>query len=360
MYKKLLTSSALVASLLLTGCGEQDTNTDCRIDIQLAIDKSDFDGAVALLDGKCSTALEDSDKNFALATAYMGKAGFSAIDVVNSVLDSTDAGGDAFSTLALSIDSGKNDSTLTYLDMAKNYYLKSVSPDLNTSVCDTSSTDTRILNACFYIGFSQTIQATTTLTYLTKDVNTLVDSINNATTTPLDMQASTDALAWAVGISPLPNNSSINSSAIQINSQNYTHVEVTLPSGEVFYRLADSAAPSATSSTIVTDGYCDTNGDKTPCDGIENTDGSIDTTLTAASSCYACPLTISSTTPAPTVVDSLIKTLNAGLDVIVSTTTDGDIQNTLDTYIQDITGDPTATVQNTDLNVSQILDYLNK
>jgi hypothetical protein len=363
MYKKVLTTTLVVGSLLFSGCGEESTS--CRMDVQNNIDTANFDAAIDALNGACSTAYTPSDRYYNLASAYMGKSGFGAIDVVNILLDADDESGDSFSTFTKSIDENKNEESLEFLNLAESYYLRSISPDKNVStlsaeLCSSSKmlNDSRMVNACFYIGFNQTIQATTAITYLTKDIDSLVNSISNSDgTTPIDMKVSLDALAWSIGKSDLPNNSTVTSTAVTINGVEYTHLEV-VQNGETFYRLADSNAPSATSSTLLTDGYCLSDGDKSACDGLESEDGSIDTTHKNASSCYACPLSFSGATPAISTL--LVDTLNSGTDTLFGVTDDEDIQSSVNDFIKDITGDQDANVENSTITVENILDYLNK
>jgi len=366
MCKKVLLSSLVAASLLLSGCGEESTS--CRIDIQNDLDTAQFDAAISSLNGECATAFTPSDRYFNLASAYMGKAGFGAIDVVTMLLDSDQDRGDAFSAFTRSVDASKKEDSLALLNIAQEYYLRSISPETNVSmlsadICKNSdsSDDSRVVNACFYIGFNQTIQATTTISYLTEDVDALVNAINdvNGTTTPLDMKASLDALAWATGSTTLPNDSAVTAKQVTIAGQNYTHL-VVLQNGETFYRLADSSAPSATSSTLLTSGYCLADGNKTACEGLALADGSIDTAHPNFATCYACPLTVADTNSSQSVADLLVDTLNNGTDVLVNVTDDEDIQQSVDDFIKDITGDQNANVSNSDITVEDIIEYLNK
>jgi hypothetical protein len=362
MYKKVLSTSMVVASLLFSGCGEESTS--CRMDVQNDLDTANFDAVITALNGECATAYTASDRYFTLASAYMGKSGFGAIDVVNMLLDSDEGSGDSFSSFTKSVDENKNTDSLEFLNTAQSYYLLSISPDgtATTDICKDSgiSNDSRVVNACFYIGFNQTIQATTTITYLTKDINNLVDSINNVddAETPIDMKVSLDALAWSVGESSLPNDSNVTSSLVNIEGKDYTHLEL-LQNGETFYRLADSSAPSESSSTLITDGYCLSDGNKTACEGLELADGSIDTSNENYASCYACPVT-SLDTNSQNVANLLVDTLNSGAGTIVGVTDDEDIKSSVDDFIKDITGEDNASVDNTNITIQDIIDYLNK
>jgi len=369
MYKKVIATSMVVASLFFAGCG--DDTTSCRFDVQSDLDLGRFDDAIAQLDGACADAYTPSDRYFNLATAYMGKAGFGALDVVTMVLDADTDDEDAFASLTRSVNEHKNDDSLELLAKAQTYYLQSINPDANvstltTDICDvndTNQTNTRIDNACFYIGFNQTFQATATITYLTDDVDTLVASINDSSdsstaSTPLDMQASLDALSWATG----GDATNVTAESVTILGNSYAHLEVTEgDNGEyTFYRLAKSATPSAENSTVITNGYCDVDGNKTVCEGIENNvTGDINTALANASGCYACPVVVDGN-GTQDVAQLLVDSLNGGTDTIINVSDDEDLQESLDEFVQNITDDPNAKAGETQVTLEQILEYLNQ
>jgi len=362
MYKKILATSMVTATLLFVGCGEDSTS--CRFEVQNDLDTGNFDAAISALEGACATAFTQSDRYFNLASAYMGKSGFGAIDVVSIMLDSDNGNDDAFASFTKSVGNSASDSSLAYLDTAKKYYLLSVNPDLNLTnvnikaLCDANVTsgNSRMENACFYIGFNQTFQATTTITYLTKDVDTLVESINNdQNNTPLDMQASLYALALATdGNYTLPNNSNITATAVTIMNSPYAHLKVNINDSSsnlhTFYRLAKNTTRDA-NSTVITHGYCTSDGNRTACEGIENPDGSIND-LTKA--CYACPV-VTDGNNTQDIAQLLVDTLNGGTDVLGSVSDDQDIKDSIADFKEDITGSRDGNV-----TLDKILDYLNK
>ena len=368
--KKIATLSALVAALLLGGCGNQDTS--CRIDVQKDIDKGNFDSAISKLNGSCATAFNENDRLYNLATAYMGKAGYGVSDVIKVMVEADDNNNnDSFTTFAKSISKNKKADSLNLLSQAKEYFLRSLKPNENnvtalfTTYCSANSMnydDSRVSNACFYVGFNEVIRTSVTLTHLTKDIDKTLEVINenknSATPTqsvPLDMQASVDALAWATGQTPpYPNKSAVTGTPVTIKGTQYKHVVVDLnQSGKIFYRLADKDAPSPTSSTLITDGYCDANGSKTPCEGIENQDGSINMSDANATICYACPVTFDDTANT-SVTDLLVDALNNGTDSIISISDDPDIEQSVKDFKKEITGDENGTV-----TIDNIIEYIN-
>ena len=176
------------------------------------------------------------------------------------------------------------------------------------------------------------------------------DSIDDI---PLDLKASTDAMAWAIGQTP-PNDSNITAVPVTIKDKSYAHLNVVLEN-KTFYRLAKDVTPSLTNSTILTNGYCTTDGNTTACEGIENPDGSIDTSKPAASFCYACPVDLGEDSAA--ITDILVETLNEGTEAITSiysSQTDVDIEQSISDIKKDITGGEDRPV-----TVDDIIKYLN-
>jgi hypothetical protein len=375
MYKKVLATSMVAASLFFAGCGEDSTG--CRFEIQQDLDQARFDDAIDKLDGSCATTYTASDRYFNLATAYMGKAGFGAIDVVKIVLDANDTDGNAFSSFTRSVSDNINDDSLSFLKKSQNYFLLSVNPENNASkdVCsdtnttDNNTTDSRVENACFYVGFNQTFQATTAITYLTNDVDTLVkalDDTNTTATTPLDMEVSLDALAWATDTNnTLPNGSVITPTDVTISGHPYTHLVIDINDSNnvpvTFYRLAKSSIRDVNNSTVITSGYCNADGNKTVCEGIEdNVTGAI-TSLNPVNgyTCYACPVMMDGNN-SQSIADLLVDTLNGGTNTLTTVSDDEEIKDSLDQFVQDLTGDKNAKAGDTNVTLQQILDYLNK
>lgn len=363
MLKKVLATSSVALSLILSGCGDNSDST-CRMDVQLALDNGDYTQAIDALDGSCSSAFTQSDKDYNLATAYMGKAGLGASDVLKIVIDSSDTSGpennNTFSTFLSSFNENKSDSATIYLQDAQNYYLKSIGGDENStinSLCSqedlNSSDSTRLSSACLYLGFNQTLQTANTITLLTGNVDALVSSLDSDSndTTPLDMQASLDALAWAIDTNnTFANGSTISSEDINISGNSFVALTV-VNSGLTFYRLARSDVRDANNSTILTDGYCDVNRSKANCSGIENSDGSINNTNLG---CYACPVDFGNNST-QNVADLLVNTLNGGTDTISNVSDDPDIADSVNNFKTDlgVSADANVTVQD-------MLDYLNK
>jgi len=363
MMKRTIFGSLVLMATLFSGCGDSSEST-CRIDVQLAIDAGDYDSAVSALEGNCASAYSQSDLKYNLATAYMGKAGYGVSDVISMLVDAGDASnGSAFSSFINSANestSGGNSSI--YLDKAKLLYLESVTSDANATIdtlCNradlNTTTNTRFSASCLYLGLNQTLQTVNTILLLTKDVDTLISSIDGSATTPLDMQASLDALSWAIDANAtLSNVSSITPSDVNISGSPYTHL-IVLNNGETFFRLAKSSVRDSNNSTVLTDGYCDTNGSKVNCSDIEDNttnDGSVD--LTKSTGCYACPVDFGSGENQDIAI-LLVDALNGGTGAISNVTNDASIQQSIDDFKIEIGGSADANI-----TIDNILQYLNK
>jgi len=346
MMKRLLTLSAFAAMVVFSGCGNEDTT--CRIDVQKDIDQGSFDSAISKLNGSCKSAFSE---------------------VIKVMVESNDdSNSDGFSTFTKSINKNKKSNSLELLGKAKSYFLRSLDPSIpdvqtlfNTYCASTNSNSTsnsRVSNACFYVGFNDVIRTSVTVGELTKNLDQAVQAIdaNDASSVPLDMKASLDALAWATGQNaPYPNGSNITSLGVTtIKGTNYNPLIVT-NSSKTFYRLADENAPSTNSSTVLTSGYCTADGNTTVCDGIENPDGSIDLTkIPTGTTCYACPISVEDNSTTTKIADLLVETLNNGADSILSISDDPDIAQSVKDFKKEITGSEDGNV-----TIEYIMKYLN-
>jgi len=352
MKKSMVMFLSLIVSIFFIGCGDESSTT-CRIDVQKAIDEGNYDTAIDKLNGGCGGSYSASDLNYNLGVAYMGKSGFGVSEVINMILKS-DEDDEAFNGFTRSVSKNSKSGSIASLIKAKDYLLASA--NFNSSQCSSvgGGDDERVLNACFYVGFSGTLLTANTITKLTKNIDGLLDAIddNKSQDVPLDMNATLNALDWASdGNTSTPPTKII---PVTINGTNYQHLEVH-GGGKVFYRLADKDAPDSNSSTILTDGYCDVNGSKDPCNGIENPDGSIDTSATNAGSCYACPVMLDD--EAITTTQALVDSLNSGFDsitAVTSVTDDSEVQKSVDEYKEEIDKDGSGQI-----STQEIIKYLN-
>jgi len=351
---------------MFSGCG--DNATTCRIDVQKAIDEGRYNDAIVDMNGSCKTAFTKSDLNMNLAAAYMGKSGYSVSDIADMVIDSGDNNNDAFTSFLTSVDDKKKDDSLALLTTANSYYADAIEKNgvTDTSILCSSANlkttnDARLINACLYIGFNDTIKSANAITYLTGDLNKTIYSINHdSNTTPDDMKASLDALAWVTDATYTPDSNTTISgpSSITIAGNSFADVNVTYTdengTPKLFYRLAKTTTRDANNTTLITDGYCDKDGNKTACEGIANDDGSIDINNSKATSCYACPVMMDANNTQG-VAQLLVNTLNGGSDTIAAVSEDPDITDSINDFKENITGSRNGTV-----TIDDIIKYLQK
>lgn len=362
MYKKIISGSLVAVAVMLTGCGNDATT--CRIDVQKAIDEGRYDDAIADMNGSCKTAFTKSDLDMNLASAYMGKSGYSVSNIADMLINSNDNSDNAFSSFITSVNNKKteNSNTLPLLNIASNYF-KGAITDGNvtnaTNICNDPEkikNNARASNACLYIGFNDVIKSATTITYLTGDVNKLVTSIDNDNnSTPYDMLANMDALGWAVTKDyNSSNDANITATSIKIKGHSFANLTVSYKDHGTFYRLAKSMTQDINNSTVITDGYCDATGNKTACAKMinDNTTGAI---INPIDGCYACPISFDTNSTDTDVAQLLVNTLNGGSDTIAIVSNDQDIKDSIDDFKKNITGSSDGNV-----TVQDIMDYLQK
>jgi len=261
MLKKLLTTSFVAATFLLSGCGS-DSEGESRLETQNMIDKGNYQGVIDKLDTKTPKTPEE---NLALAAAYMGRAGLSLSDLITVVGDSADTNGDAFGAFISSIDHATKDSKapLADLNKATAYYKNVVGDkcsDKNVVLTDTQK------DICTYKGLSETMSAATAMNYIADDISSVFDDTNN--TQDDKLTASTCAMQYAVdngvgGVDP-----KIDATVCKIedkgnklkfaNEHSYLQIYVTVLGSEeksYEYLLTNNGAVR---STAVTKGYCST------------------------------------------------------------------------------------------------------
>ena len=360
MYKKIISASLVAAAVMFAGCGND--NTTCRIDVQKAIDEGRYDSAISDLQGKCATAYTQSDLDMNLAAAYMGKSGYSVSDIADMLINNNGDNGDAFSSFISDTNAKKTDNSLPFLTKAKSYYVQAIGG--NEGVCTDNNlsaiNNARWTNACLYIGFNETVKTATTVSHLTNNVSDVVDAINSDSATPYDMNASMDALSWVTDKGFKPSNSTtITAKDVNISGNTYANIIVkysnTTPV-KTFYRLAKSNIRETNNTTLITDGYCDANGDKMACIGLENSDGSIND---LTKSCYPCPVMLDANSSL-SVTDSLVDALNNGTDTISAVSDDPDITQSIKDFKKEVIDSRANGDKNGTITVQDIIKYLQK
>lgn len=366
MKKIVAITTSLVASLVLSGCGNSEDSTTCEFDVQSSLDKKEYSKVKELLAGECSDTFSVSDKSYTLALAYMGESGYAASDVIQMLIDAGNDD-DAFVSFTKKVDDKKESGTIVALEKAKELFADSIDNKASTDdilakcneIDQNPKASSREKNACAYLGFNRTLTTAATVSYLTNDIDSAMNAIaskddsdngEEKATTPLDLKASLDALEWASN-EEITNGSEITEKDITIANKAYKALTVKLE-GKTFYRLAEENAPAEEASTVLTSGYCDKNANKENCNDIENTDGSIKDT---EKECYACPI-IGSENETLKVSDTLVDSINDGKDAILATIDDEDVRDSIDKFIDDISD---SDDEEKEITMEDIINYLN-
>jgi len=100
MKFKLSAGAAIVA--ILTGCGgNSDTPEACRYAVTTAIDRGDYDTALANIDSaSCQGAYTADERNLFLGAIYVGKAGYSVPTIVNDIINVDQSSADSYRILS--------------------------------------------------------------------------------------------------------------------------------------------------------------------------------------------------------------------------------------------------------------------
>ena len=333
MLKKILYISLIVTTLIFSGCG--DDSGEKRLEAQNELDSGNYDGVIGLLEPTSASTTED-EYNL-LASAYMAKAGFSLVDIVDLMSSSNDTGGDGFASFASSIATERSDTTLSDLGIAIGYYDKI----LGTKTCtDTDLTGTQ-KDICMFKGLSSMVKTATTLSYLGDLANFGSDTAGNDD----ELTASACAMQYAF-------DGSVDAACTKVDgdqdvlfdsNNTYDSFSMTVNATSYYYLKTDS---TVVGQTIITDGNCSTAF--VDCDTANNTD------------CFACPVNKEAGSEDLTVTTILVDVLNEGTDAIIgavgatgdSTDTDS-IAADVEEYKAEVGGaDGVVTEQ-------EIIDYIN-
>lgn len=358
MFKTILTISLVASTFILNGCGS-DSDGESRLKLQNMLDHGDFNGVINQLKTKAS----NNEEYLLLASAYMGKAGYSVLEIAGAM--SKDSNDDNLITQL-----AENASYSSTLDLqeAEKYYNKvigDISCQDNIDTLDASQKD-----VCLFIGLSASTKTASTIKLLTDDIGVFADDSNSV---DYKLEASTCAMQFAFD-NNLSNTdledcnfkvaSDVNFTVInKIYTPLQVHVKEDENDSNIYhFLLSQENNITHTRSTILTSGYC-SNKNFIPRVDDYNT------------SLYACPINEDPQAEETKTVDVLLDALNNGIDSVVATTTsdDTEIQDNVDEFKCDVLGyewnDENNKCENntsSEINVTQavineqqIIDYLN-
>ena len=88
-FKTTLVTATLASTFLLSGCGEDNSNQECVYEVQMSLDKGDYDTTIELLenDGTCGGEFTQEEGLQNLGAAYIGAAGFDLDGLIQFATD---------------------------------------------------------------------------------------------------------------------------------------------------------------------------------------------------------------------------------------------------------------------------------
>jgi len=343
MIKKLLTTSLVGLTLMMSGCGD-DTEGEDRLGIQQMLDTGNYIGVISKLESSADSA----DDYIALGAAYMGKAGLSLSDIVTAMVNSTDDNDNdsAFAGFVTSVSSVSTPTALTDLRKSINYYKRVVESGCMDPNAQLSNTEKDI---CLYIGLASTSSAAVTIDLIAGDIADFGESGSS------DDKLTASVCALQYGADDR-NDSNVDASCsieegndvnFTVINKIYTDLNVTV-NGETYYYLLNDI-----NQTVLTKNYC------TATDFSTRTATYVSTTPEY----YACPIVETSGVAELTTASVLVDILNNGIGAISSAASE-DTQSDIDEFKCEILG---GDYDGTDCNVSltndvteqNIIDFLN-
>ena len=333
MIHKIISCCAITTALLLSGCGSSDGES--KLETQQMLDDGDFAGVISKLESNANS----KEDYIALASAYMGKAGFSLSSIIGLVSDNANAnGGDEFSSFVNSTSSRASYKSIGELSKAGDFYKKVLKNKCDGLSKDLSSGEKDL---CVFYGLSKVSQTAVTITELSEDTSKLVES-----GTDDKLAASACALQYAfngtttVGCSVVANP---NVTFTQSN-RTYRNVDVTY-SGKTFGYLLTTTTPG---STVMTHGQCKLDDFSTRT-----------TDVVTISGFYPCPIVESNTTADLQTGQVLVDALNNGSTSIKAAAPE-DVKEDIDKFLEEVLEANGRSIHdsNTTVTVSDIVKYL--
>ena len=119
MLKKIIATTLIAIALMFSGCG--DSEGEDRLKAQYALDQGNPQAAIDLLKSKNNLS---EDEKILLASAYMGRAGFTMIDITVAFVEASDgADADDFNNLVNALLSKATSTAATDLSLAIDTFL---------------------------------------------------------------------------------------------------------------------------------------------------------------------------------------------------------------------------------------------
>ena len=298
LKKRLVYSIVVIATLFMTGCS--DSEGESQLETQQMLDNKNYNGVISKLESGA-----DSESDYmALASAYMGKAGFSTSSLITKLTDSGDSNDDAFVAFIQSATDSSDEDPLKNLKKSSFYYEKIVD---NVRCKDDNATLSAFeRDICLYTGLSKVSQTAIAISYITDSVGAFGDDSGNSDN---KLTASTCAMQYA-----LDGNTSNISSDCNISNEGdvtfangvtYGDINVTVGGKDFEYLITPSNTAVTPRSTVITKGYCTVDSFATRVDDKPND-----------SDYHVCPLNETGSDDEITTEKILVDALNNGIDSI--------------------------------------------
>lgn len=324
--------TAFLAALILSGCGSDDAEGECRYEAEYSIDKGDFDKAVDLLtnDPACQGAYE-SNITYAsvLGAAYLGKSGLSVSEVAKTLITSSDENNpQPLSQFVSDVNQKRAGDALETLSIAKEA-LKSLYDG-----CSGTDLSYDEKNLCLVSGLVSLTEATVTFGYLTDYVDTwlygtalqpagyTIAEANasgdaNGNDIPDDMDAAICGLEYAIegACSATGVGLVVVQSGITFDTnRSYSLLEIEVSDNGPFYELIGNDRQGEP-SLVITQGYCGT-------DFSDYNDSYQD-------GLYPCPVIQRAEQEDLTVTDAVLSALNEGFEEALVLVDDADLSQSI-------------------------------
>jgi len=344
MKKRFITATIIAATLMFSACGSGGDG-ESALETQQLLDNGNFSAVIAKLENSAST---QSDY-LALASAYMGKAGFSLSSIVGSVLASSNSNeSSSFSSYVTTSNTNSNNQSLDDLNTAVSYYQKVVKNKcLDINVTKNSAEK----DICLYIGLSKVSQTAVAISYIVGDINVLSDTTNG---TDNKLTTSTCAMEYAVRGTSNAKCSFSSESNVTFTTSNKVYGDINITAnGETFEYLITPAS-GALRSTTITNGFC-------TLDAFTTRISDKNASSFNAATFHACPLNENNVTNDTTTADILVNALNDGVNSIGSAVS-ADVKAEIDKFKNDVlkSNGRSSTDANTTIAIDDIIAYLNQ
>lgn len=335
MIKKVLSASLIGTLLMLSGCGNSEGES--ALETQYLLDKGQFDAVIKKVEPRATT----SGDYLTLASAYMGKSGFSLTSVVGSVSATNTNNGDEFSSFVNSAASKINPASLEDIGKAIEYYKKVVG---NKCTDDKLSLELSAVDSdiCLYIGLANVSQSAVAISYIADDVAALTTNAQSDD----KLTASACAMQYAFNGTSNFKCTVLPQADVTFTSSQKTYQSINVIVNAKEYEYLLTSVPNG--SSVITKGYCSVNDFTTRVD-----------IKPALSNYHVCPITQNADAKELTTESVLISAMNSAFDSIGAAVT-ADMKKDIDKFKAELLKSSSKTNGvNTQITTQDIINYFN-